>query len=249
LIGGGEIGVPATTIPEIRVSEKGWEMLSRPGINHLVGWIVSFWSGTVNTATTLAIFFERASHVSGRLNDVGMNAVLFPIDALLVLLIWVGFVFGGFLAGKVLDRIGFTWSLLVVALGVGVGGLLVWAGFYVEDGDIYTLERMVIATFLPIPMGFQNAITTMLPIGRSTHWTGDSTDLGIALAQGNRLRAIHNTIKIFGFICGAAVCAYPIAVRQDIPPEYVLFAITIGYSITAIILSRINRHFVTGSKQ
>jgi uncharacterized membrane protein YoaK (UPF0700 family) len=222
-------------------SERGWEMLSRPDINHLVGWILSFWAGTVNTATTLAIFFERASHVSGRVNDIGMNIVLYPIDALLVFLIWITFVFGGFLAAKVLHRLGFTWSLLVVACGIGVGGLLVRGGFYVVDGSIYTLERMIMASFLPTLMGFQNGITTMVPIGRTTHWSGDSTDLGIALAQGNRLRAIHNTIKIFGFICGAAVCAYALGIRKDIPAEYVLFAIAIGYSITTILLYWINR--------
>jgi hypothetical protein len=243
------MGILPTTIPWIKGSEKVWEMFSRPGINHLVGGILAFWAGTVNTTTTLTIYFERSSHISGRLNDVGMNAVLHPIDALLVFLIWITFVFGGFLAGKVLDRIGFTWSLLVVAWGVGVGGLLVWGGFYVLEEGIYTLERMIIASFLPTLMGFQNAITTMVPIGRSTHWTGDSTDIGIALAQGNRLRAIHNTIKIFGFICGAAVCAYLLGVRGDIPPEYVLFAIAIGYSITTLILWWMNRRFVTGSKQ
>lgn len=185
----------------------------------------------------------------GRVNDIGMNAVLHPIDALLVFLIWITFVFGGFLAAKVLHRLGFTWSLFVAACGIGVGGLLVWGGFYVVEEGTYTLERMIIASFLPILMGFQNGVTTMVPIGRSTHWTGDSTDLGISLAQENRLRVIHNTIKIFGFVCGAAVCAYPLGVRKDIPVEYVLFAIAIGYSITTIILWWINRRFATGSKQ
>jgi hypothetical protein len=72
----------------------------------------------LNTVTTLAIFFERSSHVSGRLSDVGMNAVLLPIDALLVFLIWITFVFGAFLAEKLLDRIGFTHSLLLIDVGV-----------------------------------------------------------------------------------------------------------------------------------
>ncbi|MBT9160625.1 MAG: hypothetical protein AAGB97_09785 [Dehalococcoidia bacterium] len=56
-------------------SEQGWAMLSRPGIHTLVGWILSFWAGAIDTVTTLAILFERSSHVSGRLNDVGMVTI------------------------------------------------------------------------------------------------------------------------------------------------------------------------------
>jgi uncharacterized membrane protein YoaK (UPF0700 family) len=221
-------------------SEKGCAMLSRPGIGSLVGWILAFWAGATNTVTTLALYFERSSHVSGRLNDVGMNAVLFPIDAVLVFVIWIFFVFGAFLAGMVLDRIGFTRSLLLVAGGIGLGALLIWRGLYVVSPDDYTLGRMIIAGVLPAAMGFQNALSSMLPrIGRSTHWTGDSTDIGIALAKRNFPLAAHNTIKIFGFICGAATLGYVIGIR-DVAPLYGLVLVATGYFLTAILLHCIN---------
>jgi uncharacterized membrane protein YoaK (UPF0700 family) len=169
-----------------------------------------------------------------------MNAVLFPIDALLVFLIWVSFVVGAFLAGKLLDRIGITCSLLLVAGGIGLGALFVWRGFFAISPDDYGLGRMVIASILPATMGFQNSLTTMMPIGRSTHWTGDSTDLGIALAKRNFPRAIHNSIKIFGFICGAAAWGYLIGIR-NFPGLYGLILSAAGIIVTTIILHYVNR--------
>lgn len=226
-------------------SKNGWEMLNISarnmiGVNTMVGWTLAFWAGATNTVTTLAILFERSSHISGRLNDVGMNAVLLPIDALLVLIIWASFVFGGFLAGKFLDRIGLTRSLLLVAGGISVGVLLVWRGFYVT-GDYYTVGRMIIAIVLPVSMGFQNGLTSLLPrIGRSTHWTGNSTDIGVALAKGNYSLAAHNTIKISGFICGCATLGYLIGIR-GIPALHGLIIVAAGFFLTTILLCWMNR--------
>jgi len=224
-------------------SDKGWAMLARPGIRSLVGCVLAFWAGALNSTTTLAILFERASHVSGRLNDVGMNAVLFPIDALLVFVIWIAFVFGAFLAGRLLDRVGFTRSLLLIPVGIGLGALFVWRGFYGASQDDYGLGRMIIAIILPVAMGFQNSLTSMLPrIGRTTHWTGDSTDLGIALAKRNFPLAAHNTIKILGFVCGAAGFAYLIGVR-GVPGLLALVLAAVGLAYSTIFLSLLNRSF------
>lgn len=221
-------------------SNQGWAMLSRPYIGTLVGWVLAFWAGATNTVTTLAILFERSSHVSGRLNDVGMNGVLFPIDALLVFVIWISFVFGGFLAGKLLDRIGFTRSLLLVAGGIGLGALFVWRGFCGESPDDYGLGRMIIAIILPATMGFQNSLTSMLPrIGRSTHCSGISTDIGIALAKGNFPLVAHNATKIFGFVCGSAALGYMIGIR-DFPALYGLVLVAIGFFFTTILLHWMN---------
>ncbi|MFW0859469.1 MAG: DUF1275 family protein [Dehalococcoidia bacterium] len=169
-----------------------------------------------------------------------MNAVLHPIDALLVFVIWIFFVFGAFLAGRLLDRIGFTRSLLLVAGGIGLGALFVWRGFYGASPDDYGLGRMTIAIILPVAMGFQNSLTSMLPrIGRSTHWTSDSTDIGIALAKGNFPLAAHNTTKIFGFICGSAALGYMIGIR-DVPALYGLVLIATGFFLTTILLHWMN---------
>jgi uncharacterized membrane protein YoaK (UPF0700 family) len=237
-----EAGITGLRNP-IEVSKSAWEMLSRPALSTLVGWMLSFWAGSVNTTTTLAVFFERAAHVSGRLNDVGMNAFLDPAVVLLVLVIWIGFCFGSFLAGTLLDRIGLTRSLLLVAGGIGIAAFLVWRGIYVECGDEYVLVRYAIAFYLPVTMGYQNAVTTLLPIGRSTHWTGDSTDLGIAVAKKNYPYAIHNLTKIFGFICGAAVTGYLMGIAK-LPALHMLILITMGYIITTIVLSLVNRIYV-----
>ncbi len=220
-------------------SERGWEMLSRPGIRMLVGGVYSFWAGAINCVTTLTIFFERASHVSGRLSDVGMNLVLFPIDALLVFLIWVGFVFGAFLAGKLLDRIGLTPCLLLVAGILTIGALLVRGGLYAETSDDYGFGRMMIAFVIPIAMGFQNSLTSQLPIGRTTHWTGDSTDLGTALAKGNYFLAFYNTLKIMSFICGAAISGYLVGI-VGLPSPYELLTIAAAFILVTLILHWVN---------
>jgi|GEM_PF-607355 len=220
----------------------------RLGVNTLVAIVFSFWAGAVNTVATLSILFERASHVSGRVNDIGMNLVLDPIDALLVFLIWVGFCFGGYLAGKMVDRIGYTKSLIMVALGIAIGGLLVRAGGYAVDGDDYGVGRMLFAFYMPITMGIQNGITTLTPhIGRTTHWTGDSTDLGLAFARGDSPYAIHNVLKIFGFIAGAAVFGYIVGMIE-IPGENSIYMIAIGFLVTTIIFHLMNQYRAKSAK-
>ena len=221
-------------------SSKGWAMISRPYLHTLVGWVLGYWAGAINTITTLSILFERSSHVSGRLNDVGMNIVLHPIDALLVFVIWIGFVFGAFVAGKLLDRIGFTLSLLITPAAIVLGAFLVWRGFYAATPDDYGLGRMIIAFVLPATMGYQNSLTSQLPrIGRTTHWTGDSTDIGTALAKGNYPLAAHNTNKIFGFWVGCATFGYLIGIH-DTSPVHALILIVIGHTVTTILLHWLN---------
>jgi hypothetical protein len=42
------------------VSEKGWTMLSRPGFTTLVGWILAFWAGAINT-TDIGLALARGN--------------------------------------------------------------------------------------------------------------------------------------------------------------------------------------------
>lgn len=222
-------------------SDRGWPMLSRPYLHTLAGAILAFWAGTINTITTLTIMFERSSHISGRLNDVGMNLVLEPIDSLLVFTIWISFVFGGYLAGLALDNMGFTRSLFLIAPPIGLTALLVSRGIYAPYEYDYGLGRMIIATILPIAMGYQNGLTSQLPrIGRSTHWTGNSTDIGVALARGNFTLAAHNTTKIFWFCAGCALMGYIIGI-QNTSPAYGLVVVAIGYFVSSVFLHYVDR--------
>ena len=222
-------------------SDKGWAMLSNPSMRALVGWVLGFWSGSINTITLLAVLYEASVHMSGRVRAIGMNAILYPPHALLALVIVTSFTLGGFLAGKCLDRIGFTRSLLFVVGGIGLGALFVWMGFYATSRDDYGLGRMIMAFILPAVLGFQNGLTSMLPqIGRTTHWTGDLTDMGIALAKGNFVLASHNAIKIFGFLCGTAVFGYIMAIRH-VPAVQGLVMVVVGYFITVVIFHRMNQ--------
>ncbi len=198
-------------------SEQGWEMLSSPWITVLVGVAITFWTGALNGVTTLTILFGRAVHVTGTITDIGIHALLLPINALLLTIMWISYVLGGILGGKLLDRIGFTTSLLLIAGMIAIGALLVWGGFYAESPEDYGFGRMVIAFVLPFAMGFQNAVTSSTPIGRTTHFTGPSTDMSLALAKGNYHLASRLFLKILGFTLGGFRCLRGSNCQSGIP--------------------------------
>lgn len=222
-------------------SDKGWAMLSNPRIRALVGWVLGFWSGSINTIALMSVLHEASAYMSGRVNSLGVYAILSPSRTLLPLVILTSFTLGGFLAVKCLDRIGFTRSLLLVAGGIGLGALIVWMGYYAASKDDYGLGRMILAFVLPTVLGFQNGLTSMLPqIGRTTHWTGDLTDTGMALAKGNFVLAFHNAIKMLGFICGAAAFGYLLTVRNVSGLQGLLLVVA-GYFLTIVIFHKMDR--------
>lgn len=219
---------------------KGWQMLAHNPIRVTIASILSFWAGNLNGMTTVSVLFERSSHVSGRIANIGIFIVNRPEAILLVANIWLSFVAGSFLAVIMLKRSGLTRSLLLVSVGVSIGALAVWQGAYAQDAGDIGLGRQLIAFILPLTMGFQNSITSQLPLGRTTHWTGDSTDLGIALAKSNYSHAIFVISKIFSFIAGAALGAYLI-LMSGLAPHFCILFVATGIAITTIVSDYFNK--------
>jgi uncharacterized membrane protein YoaK (UPF0700 family) len=223
-----------------KVFSKSWSILESYLHNTVLAAVLSFWAGNFNSLSSIAILFERASHVSGRIADIGIDLVLMPIGAFFMVAIWISFVLGSYLAGLLLPKLGLTRSLILQSVYVFVAALVVAAGVSAEASSDYGIGKAIMAFILPLSMGFQNSITTQLPLERTTHWTGASTDLGIALSKGSYPLAVFICVKILSFIIGAAFMAYLIGVAGIAPHRGLLF-ISAGLIITTIVGDKINK--------
>jgi len=223
-----------------RVFSIGWSILESYWHNTAIAAVLSFWAGNFNALSTIAILFERTTHVSGRIADIGIDLVLMPANVFVVAAIWISFVFGSYFAGLLLPRLGLTKSLLLQSIYVYLSALVVAAGISATTPEDLGIGKAIMAFLLPFSMGFQNSVTTQLPLERTTHWTGASTDLGIALSKGSYPLVIFICIKIFSFIIGAALMVYLVAV-EGIAPYIGLLIISAGLLLTTIIGDRINK--------
>ena len=227
-----------------QVTDNKWYMLESHRTNTIMASVLSFWAGNVNGLTTISVFFERSSHVSGRIADIGINLVFMPIDALFVTVIWLSFVMGSYFAGVLLDRIGLTRSLVLQSICILLAAIAAGMGIPADVPEGDWPGRILMAFILPFSMGFQNSLTSQLPLDRTTHWTGLSTDLGIALAKGSYSKAVSICVRIFAFIIGAAVMSYLIGVI-NMPPFYGLLSISAGLMLTAFAGDRFNKKFIS----
>jgi len=231
-------------ISNARTSRNCWSILESYWHNTAMAAVLSFWAGNFNSLSSIAILFERSTHVSGRIADIGIDLVLMPIGAFFMATIWISFVLGSYLAGLLLPKLGLTRSLILQSIYVFIAALVVAAGVSADAASDYGISKAIMAFILPLAMGFQNSVTTQLPLERTTHWTGASTDLGIALSKGSYPLAIFICIKIFSFILGAAFMAYLIGVVNIAPYSGLLF-ISGGLILTTIAGDRINKRVST----
>lgn len=225
-----------------RVSRNSWSILESYWHNTALAAVLSFWAGNFNSLSSISILFERSSHVSGRIADIGIDLVLMPIGAIFMVIIWISFVFGSYLAGLLLPKLGLTRALILQSIYVFIAALVVALGVSADASSDYGIGKAIMAFILPLSMGFQNSVTTQLPLERTTHWTGASTDLGIALSKGSYPLAVFICTKIFFFIIGAAFMAYLVGV-VGIAPHYGLLFISIGLIISTIIGDRVNKRY------
>jgi len=225
-----------------RVSRSSWNILESYWHNTAMAAVLSFWAGNFNSLSSIAILFERSSHVSGRIADIGIDLVLMPIGAFFMVVIWMSFVLGSYLAGLLLPKLGLTRSLLLQSIYVFIAALVVAAGVAADSSSDFGLGKAILAFILPLSMGFQNSVTSQLPLERTTHWTGASTDLGIALSRGSYPLVAFICVKIFSFIIGAAFMAYFIGI-VGIAPHNGLFFISVGLILTSVVGDKINKRY------
>jgi len=225
-----------------RATSNSWKILEYHISNTIIASILSFIAGNVNSLSTISILFERSTHVSGRIADIGIDLVFLPIGALFMTIIWISFVLGSYLAGLLMSKIGLTRSLILQSAFLFLSAIIVALGVSAGEVSDYGYGKAVMAFMLPLTMGFQNSLTSQLPLERTTHWTGASTDLGIALAKGNYSFVVFTTAKIFAFILGAAIMAILVGMLK-MPPYYGLLITSASLSVTAIVGDRVNKNY------
>ncbi|MEW6522810.1 MAG: DUF1275 family protein [Bacillota bacterium] len=182
-------------LPEANVARE--QAVAKRWVPFVTGAVLSFSAGTVNGAATVALVFERTTHMSGRVNDLLRDLVFDPPEGLLVACLVGSFVLGAFFAGMLVPRRGVTPALLGTAVLLAAAGAATWTGEVALDGS-----RYIVASLLALAAGLQNGATSQVAVGRTTHVTGDLTDLAIAMAAGDRGRAAFLLAKLTAFSGG-----------------------------------------------
>ncbi|MDW7650833.1 MAG: DUF1275 family protein [Bacillota bacterium] len=209
-----------------------WEILCKNKVLCIAGWWFTFWAGILNAFSTYSVIFMRTTHMSGRVTDQAKNLLTNPAMALFITVVLASFVTGSYYGTKALPRLGMTYSLLVPVLPLLLTAVLVYFGF--TAAGKYSMEpwRFLLGMMMPFAAGWQNSITSQGRIGRTTHFTGDLTDLGILLASGNRERASYIAIKYSGFVAGGMI-GY---LGGQSVPALTLVGLAGGYTATVVVL-------------
>lgn len=193
---------------------------------HLTSWaLLAFSAGAVNAGALLAC--QRfVSHVTGTATRIGVDArQTLALDYLLVLGAFIAGAASAILLARAVRRDRSAapayWApLVLVACFLVVIAVLGKSGaFDAFGGTVETPRDFALLAGLSLTMGMQSAAvaaSTGLAV-RTTHMTGPSTDIGIALAQlvsaddDERAAAKSSLVlrgtKLFSFITGGAAMA------------------------------------------
>lgn len=209
-----------------------WEILYKNHELNSAGWWLTFWAGAINALTTSSVLFMRSTHMSGRVTDQAIYLLTNNVAmALFVSVVVLGFVAGAYYGAKAFPRLGISCSLLIPALLKLPAAGLVYLGFSASGPQGVETGRYLLGLLLPFAAGWQNSVTSQVGIGRTTHLTGDLTDLGIALATGNRGRAAYILIKYSGFVFGS-VLGY---LGGQSAPVITMAGIAAGQALTVVV--------------
>ncbi|MBT9134781.1 MAG: hypothetical protein DDT38_01523 [Firmicutes bacterium] len=185
------------------VQGNSWRILENYTGLVTIGTLMALAAGTINGVATNAIVFDRVSHLTGRVNNMLRDLWTNPWHGLLVVGIIYIFVLGTFLGGKLLPRLGLTRSLLVPIVPLVLVCILLYVSqVTATPKDMYFPVRYMMAYLLALAMGLQNSVTSQTPLGRTTHFTGDLTDMGLAFAGHKWRQAGYIFSKHLGFACG-----------------------------------------------
>ena len=222
-----------------------WEILCENATLCAAGLLLTFWAGAINAVTSFSVLFLRSAHMSGPTTDQAKYLVTNPVMALLVSLTIVSFICGAFAGTKGFLRLGFTPALALTAAPVLLAAIFIRLGYYGTERYSMEAGRFLMAILLPFAMGWQNSVTSQGRIGRTTHITGDITDLGIALARRDSRAAAYLFVKYLGFVTGG-VSGY-LALRFE--PGTVLAVCAVGFATTVLAFHWRNSFVVIQKKQ
>jgi uncharacterized membrane protein YoaK (UPF0700 family) len=211
---------------------SSWGILANYTYLVTIGTLMSLTAGTINGIATNAIVFDRVSHLTGRVNNMIRDLVTNPAHGLLVVGIVYIFVMGTFLGGKLLPRLGLTRSLLVSVIPLLiVCGLLYVSRVTATPKDLYFPVRYLMAYLLALAMGLQNSVTSQTALGRTTHFTGDLTDMGLAFAHNKWRQVGYIFAKHLGFACGG----FSGFLLSRTVAEYIGIAVATGFFVALVL--------------
>lgn len=162
------------------------------------GWMLSFWSGSINMIASYAILFLRVSHMTGPASDLSRFALTDFRMAIFIFLVILSFIFGAYMSGVLAKRVKFSTNLMLSTLPA----MVLMSLILTNVSFVGHFEDYIFAMLLPLGMGWQNGATSQSEIGRTTHVTGDITDIGLRIAEGDWVKAGYFGIKFLSFVLG-----------------------------------------------
>ncbi|MBS3950113.1 MAG: DUF1275 domain-containing protein [Peptococcaceae bacterium] len=180
-----------------------WSVLQNPTALRVTAGALTFLAGIINGLASVALVFARVSHMSGRIIDQAQYLLIYPIHALFVSTLIFSFFAGTILGSIALQRFKLTGALLLATVPILAAALVVTLGIHGSSANSYEPARFLIAFLLPLGMGWQNSVTSQTRLGRTTHMTGELTDLGVCISKGYWERAGFLFIKYAAFFLGA----------------------------------------------
>ncbi len=155
--------------------------------NRHLGLTLAFVAGAVNAGGFLAVS-QYTSHVTGVLSSIADNLVLGQMSLVVAgLAAWLAFVFGAAVSALLINwarrkrlQSQYALALMTEALLLLSFGLL--GATLTPFVEFFSPATVLLLSFI---MGLQNAIITKLSDAeiRTTHMTGNTTDLGIELGK------------------------------------------------------------------
>ena len=219
---------------DINLCENDWGILRDTTALRLAAGLLTFWAGVVNGLASIALVFGRVSHMSGRIIDQAQFVLYNPPSTLFISTLIFSFMAGTIIGGFALPRFKLTKALLLATVPIFIGVLMVYFGVHGSSAKSFEGGRFVMAFLLSLGMGMQNSITSQTRIGRTTHMTGELTDLGLCLAKGSWSLAFFLAIKYVAFFSGALL-SY---VGAQYSPFWTLLLAAVGIVATGLYYQR-----------
>ncbi len=165
--------------------------------------ILGFLAGLTNSLSiiTIGVF---TTHVTGAATNAGVNLGNLNLPSVALYIgVLTFFIIGGFFGASLMSRRGLAPSILLA------GALLIIAGIFAPAKILQRSTDQFVFSFLAATaMGAQNASTTSTPLGRTTHITGASTDLGVALSRMDGKNSVRLGLFVLSFIVGTIVAFF-----------------------------------------
>jgi len=168
--------------------------------NFMLGGVFVFLGGYGGVLTSI-ILGHFVNCMTGNSTEVGVSLGFVDFhEALLFLFILICFIFGAFLSTKLINKYvkGHVYSMFIQSMAL----------------FLVVVSTETSGLFLAaLAMGLQNGMTTYTSWTeggkiRSTHVTGTTTDIGVSIAEGDKLETSFTIFQALVYLTGAVIGFY-----------------------------------------